>query len=75
MKESRPKPNQLIVISKEASVRMLRLGPFAPARRSRAPPARRRFAADLPRPRRHARHSRWISSGTTNMPAVYSIWK
>ena len=65
MKETRPKPNQLIVISKEASVRMLRL------EATRLCPC----AADLPRHRRHARHSRGISSGTTNMPAVYSIWK
>ena len=65
MKESEPKPNQFIVISKEASVRMLRL----------AAPLLCPFAAELPRHRRPARYSRGISSGTTNMPAVYSIWK
>jgi hypothetical protein len=56
MKETRPKPNQLIVISKEASVWSLRLE-TAPLHVtvSREP------------------HSGGMSSGTTNMPAVYSI--
>jgi hypothetical protein len=58
MKETGPKPNQLIVISKEASVWSLRLD-TAPLHVtvSREP------------------HSGGMSSGTTNMPAVYSIWK
>lgn len=65
MKDSQPKLNQFIVISKEASVRSLR---------PEATPLRP-LAADLPHQHRHARYSRGISSGTTNMPAVYSIWK
>ncbi len=65
MKESEPKPNQFIVISKEASVRSLRLEAALPCP----------LAAESPHHRHHADYSRGISSGTTNMPAVYSIWK
>ncbi|MFM0731274.1 hypothetical protein PQQ52_12380 [Paraburkholderia sediminicola] len=65
MKESQPKPNQLIVISKEASVRTLRLS----TNRLRL------LAADVPHHRRPADYSGGILSGTTNMPAVYSMWK
>jgi len=56
MKETRPKPNQLIVISKEASVWSLRLE-----------------TALLHATVGLGPHSGGISSGTTNMPAVYSI--
>ena len=65
MKESQPKPNQLIVISKEASVRSLWLEATL----------LRPLAAHEPRHPQRADYSRGISSGTTNMPAVYSIWK
>ncbi|MFB9127465.1 hypothetical protein ACFFYR_31455 [Paraburkholderia dipogonis] len=55
MKETRPKPNQLIVISKEASVWSLRLETALLHATGLEP------------------HSGGMSSGTTNMPAVYSI--
>lgn len=65
MKESELKPNQFIVISKEASVRSLWLEATL----------LRPLTAHEPRHHQHADYSRGISSGTTNMPAVYSIWK
>jgi hypothetical protein len=62
MKERRPNPNQLIFISKEASVWSLE-------------PANGKAACDAPTPCAAPSHSGGMSSGTTNMPAVYSIWK
>jgi len=70
MKDVRAKPNQLIVISKEASVWSLRLRVGRSGRRS---PSFASFPAIALPQRRLRRHSGGRSSGTTNMPAVYSI--
>jgi hypothetical protein len=60
MKDTGPNPNQLIFISKEASVWSLELG--------------LRLCSHV-EPSVTAGQSGGMSSGTTNMPAVYSIWK